>query len=134
MHASEVLAGAEDDGADEGGVTRGHVHDSPPGEVEDAGLHEEAVRVPGHVGQGAVDEDGEEDDEDQVGGEADTLGNGTGNQRRGDDGELELEGEDISGFCGRTTSGEVLHTVHTHICPNGRASHTKLDGCHCCRD
>ena len=93
-----VLALAECDGAGEGGDTGRHVDDGSAGEVEHAPLAEEAVRVPGPVADRGVDQEREEDHEEEVAGELDPLGEGAGDERRRDDGELHLEeGEEGEG-------------------------------------
>ena len=58
-------------------------------------LVEKPVVVPEPVGDGAVDEDEPEGDEEQVGGEADAVREGAGDERGGYDGEHHLiAGED----------------------------------------
>lgn len=84
-----VVALAQHPRGDQGRVTRRHVHDRAAGEVQDAGLVEQALGVPHHVRQGRVQEDGEERDEDHVRREAHTLGQGTRDQRGRDHGELQ---------------------------------------------
>ena len=70
---------------------RGHVHDRAAGEVEHAPLPQEALRMPRPMRQRAVDEDAEQADEHQIGREAHALGKRAGDQRRRDDGELQLK-------------------------------------------
>jgi hypothetical protein len=85
---------AEVDGGDQRGDTGGDVDDGAAGEVEAreaaAGGVEQAADAPDHVGHGVVDEDRPEDEEDGHGAELHALGEGSGDQRRGDDGEHEL--------------------------------------------
>ena len=56
----------------------------PPVDVQDS------AHAPDHVRQGAVDEQRPEDKKDGHGAELDALGEGAGDERRGDDGEHEL--------------------------------------------
>ncbi len=85
---------AEVDAGDESGDAAGDVDDGAAGEVEDwevaAGGVEQAADAPDHVGHGAVDEQGPEGEEDGHGAELHALGEGAGDERRGDDGEHEL--------------------------------------------
>lgn len=83
---------------------RRDVHDGAAGKVDGshgAQIEEEAVCGPHPVADRAVDEQAPEGDEDRIALEVHPLGEGAGNQRRRDDGELALEhGEDILGNLG----------------------------------
>ena len=87
-------AAAEEERARERRHAGGGVHDDAPREVVDADAHqvvEESVRMPRPVRERAVDEHAEEHHEHEVGREAHALGEGAGDERRGDDRELHLE-------------------------------------------
>ena len=65
-------------------------HDAA-GKVDHAPAHEQPFGVPGHVSQRTVDEEEKEHHEEHVGRKTYTLGEGTRDERGGDDGELHLE-------------------------------------------
>ena len=65
-------------------------HDAA-GKVDHAPAHEQPFGVPGHVSQRTVDEEEKEHHEEHVGRKTYTLGEGTRDERWGDDGELHLE-------------------------------------------
>ena len=85
------LPAAEHHRADERGQAGGRVDDRPAGEVQHAPLAEEPVRVPGPVRERTVDEEAEQADERDVAPEPHALGERPGDQRRRDDGELQVE-------------------------------------------
>ena len=70
---------------------RGPVHDRAAGEVEDAVGTNPAAVAPHPVGHRVIDERGPQQGEEHVGAELHPLDEGAGDERRGDDGELELE-------------------------------------------
>jgi hypothetical protein len=89
---------AQDEGEDEAGVTRGHVHHRAAGEVHrlDRGLGvpdtvEDTVDAPHAMREREVDDEHPAADEDHQGRELHALGDTADDQRRGDDGEGELE-------------------------------------------
>ena len=63
----------------------------PPAKSSTPHLPQPALRVPCHVRERRVDEEAEQDHEEQVAREPDPLGEGPGDERRGDDRELQLE-------------------------------------------
>ncbi len=109
---------AEVEGGDEGGNPGGDVDDGAAGEVEAgeaaAGDVEQSADTPDHVGHGAVDDDRPEDEEGAGGGELHTLGEGSGDEGWGDDGEHELvdhvglvgDGGCVGGFGGEADAAE----------------------------
>src|SRR6185295_14441029 len=66
-------APSEDHGARERRDSRGHVHDSPAGEVENAPLVEKPVRMPRPMRERRVHEDAEKADEEKIAREARAL-------------------------------------------------------------
>ena len=91
-----------------------HVHDRPAGEIEHAHAVQKPVRVPRPVREGAIDEDAEQAQEEEIARKAHPFGKRSGDQRRRDDGELELkQREDHQGdrgrqirMCGHADMGE----------------------------
>ena len=86
-----ALAAPEEEGPGEGGEAGRHVDDRAAREVLHAPLVQEALGVPGPVGQRRVDHQAEQDHEQQVGREPHPLRERAGDERGGDDRELELE-------------------------------------------
>ena len=81
---------ADDDGRNEARHARRNMHHVAAGKVENSPLaHEAASPLP--VGNGAVDEEVPEEDEDQERGELHALGDGAGDDSAGDNGEGHLE-------------------------------------------
>ncbi|MNE37730.1 hypothetical protein D3C80_1315970 [compost metagenome] len=71
------------------------MHHGATGEVQHAPVpHQAAVAGPDHVGDRCVDQGEPHGHEDQHRGELHALGEGTDDQRRGDDGEGHLEGDE----------------------------------------
>ena len=70
------------------------MNDRAPGEVKrrnvQAGSVEQAAHAPHHVGHGTVDEDGPEGEKESHGAELHALGESSGDEGGGDDGEHEL--------------------------------------------
>ncbi len=83
-------AAPENDHGDEGGGTGVDVHDRAPREVERATLSEPAA-AEDPLGNGRVDQHDPEAHEPGPGAEAHAIRDGTGDQRRCDDGERHLE-------------------------------------------
>src|SRR6185437_9353393 len=86
---------AEIEGADQSGDSRSDVDDGAAGEVEAGeasaeGRAEQAAFAPDHVGHGRVDDDGPEGEENSHGAELHALGEGSHDERRGNDGEHQL--------------------------------------------
>ena len=65
--------------------------DDTSGKVDDAPFKEQSVRMPRHMRQWTIYEDKEENHEEQIGREADTLRKRTGYQGWRDNSELHLE-------------------------------------------
>lgn len=78
------VAGAlsEHDGEGERCGAGGNVHGRAAGEIETAELEGPAVRVPGPVGDGVVDDGGPDEDEDDAGQDASTVNSGADSQSR----------------------------------------------------
>lgn len=87
----ELLAVGKGHDDGEGAETGGAVHDDAAGEVPNS-LIEHPAAAPNPVAEGVVDEVDPEEDEEKVGLEHDAIGEGTGHERGGDDGEHALEG------------------------------------------
>ena len=87
----ELLAVGKGHDDGEGAETGGAVHDDAAGEVPNSLIHHPAA-APNPVAEGVVDEVDPEEDEEKVGLEHDAIGEGTGHERGGDDGEHALEG------------------------------------------
>ncbi len=94
-----VAAGAEEHGEDQGGKARGFMDDDASREIANAGLAEDAAigqhpAAPDPVGHGRVDEEHPEGREEKDKAKADPLDIGADDQRRRDDREGHLEGEE----------------------------------------
>ena len=90
--AREVaLPPPQDMRAGERGQTRGHVHHGAAGEIEHAPLAQEPLRMPRPVRERRVDDEAEKHTNSRYAAEAHALGERAGDQRRRDDGELQLE-------------------------------------------
>ncbi|MNP13378.1 hypothetical protein D3C76_1056570 [compost metagenome] len=83
------------------------MHHGATGEVQHAPVpHQGAVAAPDHVRDRRIDQGEPHRGEDQHGGELHALGEGTDDQRRGDDGEGHLEGDEDAFREGR---GQAIH-------------------------
>ena len=92
------LAGAQVHGASQSREAGRHVHHGATRKVEDAQIEQKAVRMPRHVGERSVDEQGEEHHEQDVAPESDAPRHAAGEEGGCDDGKLELkEGEEQKG-------------------------------------
>ena len=100
-----ALADVQDRG--ERGDPGDGVDDDAAGEVEDAPLLQQPA-APDHVDEGEVDEEQPEREEDQVGLEADAVGEGPGDQRGGDDREHHLEDHEDQHGNGRVGGAGVV--------------------------
>src|SRR5215469_1223374 len=67
------------------------VNDSAAGEVEHAPFVQEPVRMPRPMREWAIDDDAPEADKEQITREADAFRKRSGDERRRDDGEFQLE-------------------------------------------
>ncbi len=72
-----LLTPAQDEGVCEGGHARANLDGSSAGIVHHAVIEAPAVDIPSPAGDGAVDESGPSEDEDEEGEHATTLGDGT---------------------------------------------------------
>ena len=91
----EALALAQHQAGHQAGDTGVDVHHGAAGEVDHPCVPQQrAVTAPDHVGHRRVDHGEPHGHEDQHGGELHALGEGTHDQRRGDDGEGHLEGDE----------------------------------------
>ncbi|MCY1294157.1 hypothetical protein D9M70_434400 [compost metagenome] len=102
-----TLALAQHQAGHQAGDTGVDVHHGATGEVEHAPVpHQRAVAAPHHVRDRRVDQGEPHCGEDQHGGELHALGEGTDDQRRGDDGEGHLEGDE---HAFREGGGQAVH-------------------------
>ena len=125
--APEAQTLADVDGADERAHARRPVHHRATREVEHAQLEEPPALGPRPVRHGVVHERGPQEGEEHVGAELHALHERTGDERRGDDGELELEGhEDQVGDGAPRLRGHVVQ--HQEVSTPDEASVRLAEG------
>ena len=108
---AETFPGADDHGEGQGRVTRGDVHHSAAGEIQDAHDVQPAALAPDPVGQGVIDQGHPDKAEDQKRLEAHPFHKGPGDQSRGDHREHHLER-------GKEPVGDGLGIVHVRQGPH----------------